>query len=256
MAKGSLIKEEGRGSMKKAVGGKNIYGFPIGILMLETRFPRIPGEIGNATTWGFPVLYKVVPKATPDIVVRKGASGMLEPFIQAARDLEREGVRAITTNCGFLALFQKEMAAAVRVPVFTSSLMQIPLVYAMIQPSQKVGILTIHARSLTQKHLAAVGAEGIPHVIYGMEGEEEFSRVILDDEMELDVEKSRAEHIRVAKRMIFEHPEVGAIVLECTNMPPYAAAIQEEVSLPIFDIYTLVNLIYQAVVRREYFGYL
>jgi Asp/Glu/hydantoin racemase len=242
--------------MKKAIGGKNIYGYPIGILMLETQFPRIPGEIGNATTWDFPVLYKIVKKATPDVVVRKGARGLLDPFIQAAQELEREGVRAITTNCGFLALFQKEMASAVNIPVFTSSLMQVPLVYMMIKPSQKVGIITIHSKSLTQKHLACVGADKVPHIIYGTEGEEEFSRVILDDEMELDVNKSREDLVRVAKRMVSEQPEVGAIVLECTNMPPYAAAIQKETNLPIFDIYTLVTLVYHAVVRRDFSGYM
>jgi aspartate/glutamate racemase len=240
--------------MEKAVGGKNIYGYPLGILMLETQFPRIPGDIGNATTWDFPVLYKIVKKATPDLVVRKGAPGLLGPYIQAAQELEREGVRAITTNCGFLALFQKEMASAVNIPVFTSSLMQVPLAYVMIKPSQKVGIITVHSKSLTQKHLSCVGADQVPHVIYGTEGEEEFSRVILDDEMELDVDKSREELIRVAKRMLLEHPEVGAVVLECTNMPPYAATIQKEIKLPIFDIYTLVIMVYHAVVKKEFSG--
>jgi len=240
--------------MEKVTGGKNIYGYPIGILMLETQFPRIPGDIGNATTWDFPVLYKIIQKVTPDLVVRKGAPGLLEEFIREAQELEKEGVRAITTNCGFLALFQKEMASAVNIPVFTSSLMQVPLAYMMIKQSQKVGIITIHAKSLTQKHLSCVGADKIPHIIYGTEGEEEFSRVILDDEMELDVNKSRDELVRVAKRMVSEHPEVGAIVLECTNMPPYAAAIQKEIDLPIFDIYTLVIMVYRAVVKRNFSG--
>ena len=240
--------------MEKVTGGKNIYGYPIGILMLETQFPRIPGDIGNATTWDFPVLYKIIQKVTPDLVVRKGAPGLLEEFIREAQELEKEGVRAITTNCGFLALFQKEMASAVNIPVFTSSLMQVPLAYMMIKQSQKVGIITIHAKSLTQKHLSCVGADKIPHIIYGTEGEEEFSRVILDDEMELDVNKSRDELVRVAKRMVSENPEVGAIVLECTNMPPYAGAIQKEIDLPIFDIYTLVIMVYHAVVKRNFSG--
>jgi aspartate/glutamate racemase len=243
-------------SMKKTTGGKNIYGYPVGILMLETQFPRIPGDIGNATTWDFPVLYKIVKKATPDLVVRKGAPGLLEPYVQAAQELEKEGVRAITTNCGFLALFQKEMASAVNIPVFTSSLMQVPLAYTMIKPSQKVGIITVHSKSLSQKHLSCVGADKIPHIIYGTEGEEEFSRVILDDEMELDVNKSRDELVRVSKRMVSEHPEVGAIVLECTNMPPYAAAIQKDINLPIFDIYTLVIMVYRAVVKKDFSGHM
>ncbi len=134
--------------------------------------------------------------------------------------------------------------------------MQVPLVFAMLKPSQKVGIITIHAESLTQRHLSSVGVDKVPHVILGTEGEEEFSRAILNDEMELDVEKSRTELLKVARKMTSHYPEVGAIVLECTNMPPHAAAIQQEVGLPIFDIYTFVNMVYQAVVRKEFSGYM
>jgi Asp/Glu/hydantoin racemase len=242
--------------MGKAVGGKNVFGHPIGVLMLETKFPRIPGDVGNATTWDFPVFYKVIKNATPDAVVRKAGRGLLAAFIKGAQELEKEGVRAITTTCGFLALFQQKMAEAVNIPVFTSSLMQVPLVYAMLKPSQKVGIITIHAESLTRRHLSSVGVDKVPHVIVGTEGEEEFSRKILDDEMELDVEKSRNELVKTARKMISDYSEVGAIVLECTNMPPYAAAIQQEIGLPVFDIYTLANMVYQAVVRREFSGYM
>ena len=242
--------------MAKAVGGKNVFGHAIGILMLESRFPRIPGDVGNATTWDFPVLYKVIENATPDAVVRKGGRGLLPSFIKGAKELEKDGVGAITTTCGFLAMFQQKIAAAVNVPVFTSSLMQIPLVYTMLKPSQKVGIITIQAESLTQRHLSSVGVDKVPHVILGTEGEEEFSRAILNDEMELDVEKSRIELVKTARKMISDYPEVGAIVLECTNMPPHAAAIQQEIGLPIFDIYTLVNMVYQAVARKEFLGYM
>jgi Asp/Glu/hydantoin racemase len=242
--------------MNKVKGGKNLYGFPIGILMLQTRFPRIPGDMGNATTWDFPVLYKVIELATPDKVVRKGGKDLLDPFIRGAQDLEKQGVRAITTNCGFLALFQKEMASAVDVPVFTSSLLQVPMIYAMLKPWQKVGIITIYAKSLTRQHLVATGMDKVPYVIMGTEGEKEFSRAILDDESELDVDGSRQDLIRVARRMREDHPEVGALVLECTNMAPYAAAVQREVNLPVFDIYTLTVTVYQAVVRKEFSGYM
>jgi Asp/Glu/hydantoin racemase len=242
--------------MKKAIGGKNIFGFSIGILMLESKFPRIPGDMGNATTWDFPVLYKVVKNASPDAVVRKADSNLLELFITAAKELEKEGVRAITTNCGFLAMFHNEMAAAVNVPVFTSSLMQVPLVYAMLKPTQKVGIITINSKALSQKHLGAVGVDKVPHVILGTEDEQEFTRAILDNEIELDVEKSRADLIKVAAKLVADNPDVGAVVLECTNMMPYAAAIQEEIDLPVFDIYTLVQMVHLAAVRNPFSGYM
>ena len=126
-----------------ARGGKAIYGAPLGILMLEARFPRIPGDMGNGTTWPFPVLYRVVRGATPEKVVLQGRRGLLPDFVAAAQELVRWAPRRITTNCGFLSLFQSELAAAVGVPVATSSLMQVPWVQAMLPPGKRVGIVTV-----------------------------------------------------------------------------------------------------------------
>src|SRR5688572_8764881 len=138
-------------------GGFNQYGFTVGILMLDTTFPRIPGDMGNAATFPFPVRYHRVTGASPDLVVRRGAAGLLEAFAAGARALEHEGVGAITTNCGFLVKFQRELARAVRVPVFTSSLLMVPLVHRMLDAGRRVGIMTVNAASLTAEHLAGAG---------------------------------------------------------------------------------------------------
>ena len=231
-------------------GGQNLYGFTVGILMLDTQFPRIVGDMGNALTFDFPVRYYRVAGASPDLVVRKSARDLLPAFIEGARLLEREGVRAISTNCGFLSKFQREMAVAVKIPVFTSSLMLVPLVYRMLPPRRAVGILTVDASSLTHEHFsgAGIGAD-IPIVVAGLEGEKEFTRVLLDDLLTLDVDAAREEHVSVARRLITEHPEVGAIVLECTNMPPYRADIQRATGLPVFDIVALVRMVHDALVH-------
>jgi Asp/Glu/hydantoin racemase len=230
-------------------GGYNQYGFTVGILMLDTRFPRIPGDMGNAATFPFPVRYFRVPGADPDRVVRRGARDLLPAFVDGARALEREGVGAITTNCGFLARFQSELAAAVAVPVFTSSLLLVPLVHRMLPPGRRVGILTVDAGSLTRDHFAAAGiTPTVPLAVAGLEAEKEFTRVLLGDELTLDVDAARAEHVRVAQRLVAEHPDVGAIVLECTNMPPYAADIQRATGRPVFDIVSLVTMVHGALV--------
>ncbi|HSB41929.1 MAG TPA: aspartate/glutamate racemase family protein [Methylomirabilota bacterium] len=229
-------------------GGQNLYGFAVGILMLDTRFPRIPGDMGNATTFDFPVRYHRVPGASPDRVVRQGQRELLPAFIEGARLLEREGVRAVTTNCGFLAKFQPELAAAVSIPVFTSSLMLVPLVHRMLPPGRAVGILTVNAASLGPEHLAGAGiAPDVPLVVAGLETEKEFTRVLLDDQLTLDVDAARREHLTVTRRMLDAHPEIGAIVLECTNMPPYRADIEAAAGLPVFDITTLVRMVHEAV---------
>lgn len=229
-------------------GGYNQYGFTVGILMLDTRFPRVPGDMGNATTFEFPVRYHRVTGAAPDLVVRRGAAGLLPAFLEGARQLEQEGVGAITTNCGFLVKYQQEMTAAVSVPVFTSSLLLVPLVHRMLSPGRRVGIMTVNAATLTDEHLAGAGITGdIPLAVAGLETEKEFTRVLLDDELELDVDAARDEHVRVARRLVAEHPDVGAIVLECTNMPPYAASIQRETGRPVFDVVSLVRMVHGAL---------
>jgi Asp/Glu/hydantoin racemase len=229
-------------------GGFNQYGFTVGILMLDTRFPRIAGDMGNATTFPFPVRYHRVAGANPDRVVRRGAEGLLPAFVEGARALECEGVGAITTNCGFLVKYQRELAAAVTVPVFTSSLLLVPLVHRMLPAGRRVGLMTVNAASLGPEHLADAGiGPEISLAVAGMEGEKEFTRVLLGDELELDVDLAREEHARVARRLVADHPDVGAIVLECTNMPPYTADIQRETGLPVFDITTLVRMAHDAL---------
>jgi len=236
-----------------ARGGKALYGAPLGILMLDARFPRIPGDMGNATTWPFPVLYRVVSGATPEKVVLKGAAGLLSDFIDAAKDLVRLGAEAITTNCGFLSLFQQEIAAAVNVPVATSSLMQVPFVQATLPPGKRVGLVTVSASTLTPKHLEAAGVPlDIP--LTGTEHGKEFFRVLIKAEKEdMDVALAERDVVDAGKALVVRHPEVGAIVLECTNMPPYAAALQAEVSLPVYDIYSMISWFY-AGLRPRAFG--
>jgi len=236
----------------RAKGGFNIYGQSIGILMLETLFPRILGDIGNALTFDFPVRYKIVKRASPKKVIVEGAKELLPLFIEGARELEAEGVGAITTSCGFLAIFQRELADAVSVPIFTSSLLQVPLVYRMLKRDQKVGILTVFSEHLSREHLEAMGAGDIPVVIMGTEKGVEFTRALVGNELYLDVDKARADVVEAAKTLISDHPEVGGIVLECTNMPPYSKTIQEAVGLPVFDIITLTKWVHRAVCQAGY----
>ena len=234
-----------------ATGGKQVYGAPVGILMLDAQFPRIPGDMGNATTWPFPVLYRIVRNASPDLIVRHGAPDMLEPFIKAGRDLIRQGAEAITTNCGFLALFQVEMARALGVPVATSSLMQVPMVQAMLPSGKRVAILTISKASLTPRHLQEAGCPADIAVV-GTEDGTEFTQAILGNRMQLDVEASRQDLINAAQQLVDDHPDTGAIVLECTNMPPYQADIQAATGLPVFSIVDYVCWLQSGLRHRTY----
>ena len=240
-----------REAHSKAQGGKAIYGASLGILMLEARFPRIPGDMGHAGTWPFPVHYKVVRDATPDRVVRRGADGLLGAFIAAAQDLVADGVDGITTNCGFLSLFQEAIAEAVPVPVATSSLMQVGLVNRVLPKDRRAGILTISGSTLTPEHLERAGVP-LDTPIGTTEGGREFTRVILGNEMELDVDLARQDNVEAARALAADHPELGAIVLECTNMVPYAADIRAATGLPIYSIASFVAWFQSSLVPRRY----
>jgi len=242
--------------MTKISGGKALYGATVGILMLEARFPRVRGDMGNALTWPFPVLYKVVREASPERVVRRRAEGLLDAFIAAGRELVADGADGVTTTCGFLSLYQEELAAALGVPVATSSLMQVPLIASTLPPGRRVGILTISAASLSREHLIKAGVDpDIP--IAGTDqlrnGGREFTRVILGDEPELDAEAAREDNVEAARALVGRHPEVGAILLECTNMVPYAADIRNATGLPVYSIYNFVTWFQGALAPKRFF---
>ena len=232
-------------------GGKTVYGASVGILILETRFPRIIGDIGNAMTWPFPVQYRVVRGATPDAVVRKGGAGLTQLFIDAAKDLVASGVDGITTNCGFLSLIQDQVSAAAGVPVATSSLMQVPMVQALLPKGKRVGIITISKDSMTQAHLKAANVPlDIP--IVGTDGGREFNRAILDDEVSMDFAACRLDLLDGAKDLLDSYDDIGAIVLECTNMVPYAAEIRKITGLPVYSIYTFVTWFQSGLMPRQF----
>ena len=250
-ARPALAPEPGHGPLV-ARGGKVIYGAPLGVLMLEARFARIPGDMGNATTWPFPVLYRVVRGADPDRVVLRCAEGLLPDFIAAARELVDLGAEAITTNCGFLSIFQRELADAAGVPVATSSMMQVPFAQAMLPPGRRVGIVTISRQSLTDAHLDAIGVPRDTPIVGVDTGGELFRVIVGAEKPELDVERARRDVISAARDLAARAPDLGAVVLECTNMAPYAASVQEALGLPVYDIHSMVTWFYAGLRPRDF----
>ena len=233
-------------------GGRTVYGYAVGILMLDTRFPRPAGDVGNAATWPFPVRYRIVKGAESRRVIGTTDPALLQPFIDAARELERDGVRMITTSCGFLAIFHREMQAAVGVPMLTSSLLQVPLAARLIGDDRRVAILTSRDE-LTERHYAGTGwsSKAISIVVSVLPQDAQMTNVYSSKVPEAerpvaDQDTLERELVDAATRTVREHPEVGALVLECTNYVPYATAIRRAIGLPVFDLYTLVMQTYLA----------
>jgi hypothetical protein len=207
----------------------------IGVLVLDTRFPRLPGDIGNPASFGVPTLTRVVRGVRPHDAVQSAAAqhaaGLLEPFVDTLRALEREGAAGITTSCGFLVLMQSQLQAVTRVPVVTSSLMLLP---ELLERNQRVGVLTVSARHLEGDFFEAAGvppARLRDLVVEGVDPSGEFAGVFLGDRAVLDYDRARRDVVEAALRLKARAPDVTDVVLECTNMPPYANAIEAATGL-------------------------
>lgn len=213
----------------------------LGIVMLDTRFPRPPGDIGHPDAFGpVAVVHRIVRGVWPASVVASAAglrAGRVVPgFIGIMRQLEREGARAITTSCGFLVLLQRELQAGVKVPVVSSSLLQLP---GLLKDHAQVGVLTISAKHLGAEHLRAAGVrrEQLPRVIVqGVAPDGEFARAILGNEPAMDLDKAQADVVAAALALKARAPGLRAVVLECTNMPPYAPAVREATGLQLYSL--------------------
>lgn len=223
----------------------------VGIIMLDTRFPRIKGDIGNPHTFDFPVLFKTVKEANPENIVLHPDEKLITPFIDAGLELVDRGACLITTSCGFLALFHQELSAALPVPVYTSSLLQIPLAQSILKPGQSVAVITAHKPSLGTSHFDAIRINPDKIPIIGMETAPEFSSVFLNGKTTLEKDRCALEMRAITRQLLTDHPEIGAIVLECTNMPPYADIVRQTSRVPVFDITTLLNFAYTTLVSRS-----
>ncbi len=216
--------------------------------------PFIPGDVANATTYDFPVRFQKVEGLTTTRVLGKDPTAF-EPLLAAAEELAGQGVKAVTGDCGFLALHQRKLAARLEIPVFLSSLLQIPFISSILGPDRKVGIITADSRCLDETLLKVVGVEpGENLVIRGMEDLPGFSKAVIEEVGVLDSEEVETEAVSVAETMIEEVPKVGALLLECSCLPPYGMPIQKAVNLPVFDYVTMINYVHSALVKKGFTG--
>lgn len=233
--------------------GRFIAGHTIGILVMDLWYPKLPGNVANASTYPYSVLYKLVSFDDP-LQLLCGNRELLKEIIKKGRELENEGVRAIICACGYFGHFQAELAQALNVPVYSSSLIQIPWIKIGLRPEQKVGLICASKKNMTADLLKKVGVHdpGIL-VIEGMDDQVEFSNIQYN-RLAFDNEKLCFEVVNVATRLVESNPDIGAILMECSDLPPYASTVQKSVGLPVFDFITLINWVQQSVCQKMYYG--
>jgi len=240
------------------------YGMGLGIIILDEVYPGFPGDVRNASAFPFPVQYEIVEGVDiPALVWADDKSPCLEPIQRAAKKLERMGVRAIAAECGYFAWFQKAIAGTVDVPVFMSSLLQVPLAQQLIGPQKAVGIMVAQREFMTDAHLEAVGVQmGSNYVVAGAEDDYEcpefgnlWNADIRPDPAMASYDKAEVDFVAACVDFYQEHPNMGAMMLECTGMQPFARAIQRQIDIPIFSWGTLLDYAYSVAVHRDYYGH-
>jgi hypothetical protein len=236
-----------------AHGGKTVYGARVGILVLDTRVPRIPGDVANALTWPFPVLFRVVRGATAQRLVHEQGSGLSSIILDAATELVKDGADGIATTGGFMGIFQKELAAHCKVPVATSSVMQVPWVQSILPPGKRVGVVTAHGARLDEHHLVACGAPPDTPVV-GTEHGTELTRAFIGNEPDADIARVEADVLAACETLMTKHDNIGALVLECHNMAPYSRLVQSTYGIPVFDVYSFISWFHAGLSPRD-FGY-
>ena len=249
-----------------AVTRKNhvCYGMGLGIMVLDDAYPGFPGDVRNASAFPYPVQYEIAEGVDNyTLVWEQDKTPCLDPILKAAKKLERMGCRAIAAECGYFAWFQKDVAAHVDVPVFMSSLLQVPFIQQTISPERSVGIVCAQKRFLTDTHLTRVGIdlESRFHVAGAQDeyGCPEFDN-LWDHERRPEVpkndyDKAETDMVKICREFVSKHPDIGALMLECTGMQPFARAVQQAVDLPVYSWGTLLDYAYSVVAHRDYYGH-
>ena len=214
---------------------------PMGLRQLET----LVGNSTNPASYGYPVRLHPVRGANVHTILENPDPGVLRTMIVDAQAMAAQGVKAITTSCGFNAIFQQPLAEAAGVPVFTSSLLQVPLVQRIHGLMSEICIVTANARALRPAHFSSAGitsTQGL-HTV-GLEQCPEWNRMFAEPDAEIDLAAIEQEVVGTALRALARHPGIRAFVLECTDLPPYAAAIRRHSGLPVFDFISMVNYLH------------
>lgn len=220
---------------------------PLGILMLDTRFPRIVGDVGNAASYEFPVIFRRMEGIGPAdaVAAHPDRPRVLAALKANAEALAAEGAVGLGTSCGFLALYQEDLAAVSPVPVATSALLHIRKL-----SGRTPGVITASAKNLTPAHLEAVGAPGDTQVV-GMPEDGSFASTFLCNGLTLDREAVGREVVEAGLELLAKHPAVDTLVLECTNLPPYKPALERALGLPVLDVLDLLRDFYREVSARR-----
>jgi hypothetical protein len=241
--------------------GRNVFGITIGLVQMRVNLPMIPGNMGNASTFDFPMLYREMNAENVfDVMANPPSKNFTDGIVEAAQWLELQGVRAIMGNCGFFGSYQNVVREQINVPFFSSSLMMLPMMVQSMPGNKKVGVITANGPIL--ERVQAIQNCGLSLedkknriVVMGCEEYPEFATGIMANTGRYNPVKVERELVSVAERMLVAHKDIGAILLECTELSPHAVAVQKAVRMPVWDYTSLTKWVQSGCVRRPFVGH-
>lgn len=248
----------------KARKNHSCYGMGLGIMILDEVYPGFPGDVRNASAYPFPIQYELVEGIDIKKLVRDEDKTLcLDPILAAARKLEKMGCRAIAAECGYFAYFQREAAASVDVPVFMSSLLQVPLMQQVVGLGNQVGILCGLREFLLPEHLRNVGIDPDSNIVIAGAMDEyelpEFDSLWTYNKRPAiptsNFEAAEKRMVAICRDLVARNPKMKALLFECTGFQPFARAVQREIDIPIFSWSTLLDFAYSVTVHREHYGH-
>lgn len=236
-----------------AANGRFIAAGTVGVIAIQLDYAKLPGNVVNPATYDFPVIFKRVEFEIERLFA--GDPTLVDVVIDAARELEANGASVIVGACGFFAHFQDAVADAVNVPVYLSSLTQLSMIKLGLKRDQKVLVFAADGSSITDEMLAHVGASKEGVIVQNV-GDRPAFEAIRYGVKPLDNGALIDDMCELARTQCEAHPEIGAVLLECSDLPPYAADVQRACGRPVFDFITLINWAHQAVSQKPYYGWL
>ena len=245
--------------------GRHCSGMGLGVILLDDTYPGFPGDVRNPSAFPYPIQYEVAENlAIAELVLDPDKDKYADVIIKAARKLEKMGCRAILAECGYFAYFQKQVAEAVNVPVFMSSLLQVGWAQQLIGPQQVVGLFMSMKKSLLDEHLQGVGIRLDSNFVVGGAMDDGKCRQFYNlwscegerpEVPHASYEEACNDFVEVGVDFYRQHANMGAMVLECTGFPPFARSLQREIQIPVFSWGTLMDFAFSVCVHRDYYGH-
>jgi hypothetical protein len=214
------------------------------VLQLDTYFPRIAGDVGSPDSYRCDVEIMRVPLATVAGVV--SARPDLIDITPFERALEAACGEVIVTSCGFLSYWQTHLQSLTKRPFISSALTALDGLGQVCTP-ESLMIVTFDAHRLTPLHLG--GHHEFSKSIVGLPAQAHLRQVIEGDLARLDAAKASAELCDLIAR--HQTPAHKHILFECTNLPPFAQAVQEATGLAVTDILTQIEAARRGTIRRS-----